>query len=100
MPPPGWSPQKPTPIDSKRSGPRVIGSWIGGGSRPAFGRGGAVGGWPAVLRRRRVFLCLTHDRRFAYVEWLLRVWISDLRGSRGEGLDRAESSRSVRPKVQ
>ena len=53
-----------------------------------------------MLRRRRVFLCLTHDRRFAYVEWLLRVWIADLRGSRGEGLDRAESSRSVRPKVQ
>ena len=43
-----------------------------------------------MLRRRRVFLCLTHDRRFAYVEWLLRVWIADLRGSRGEGLDRAE----------
>jgi len=47
-----------------------------------------------VLRRRRVFLCLTHDRRFAYVEWLLRVWIADLRGSRGEGLDRAETCHS------
>ena len=47
-----------------------------------------------MLRRRRVFLCLTHDRRFAYVEWLLRVWIADLRGSRGEGLDRTVSGRS------